>query len=64
MNSNYTISATFPIETGKGKVDVPNGNATKKIENAVKRNKLYGYVEIKATNNKNYKEVKEVEEGR
>ena len=65
MDSEYTISATLPIETGKGKVDVPKENATKKIENARKRNVLYGYIEIKAIGNGKETGVKEtVEEGR
>ena len=29
-NSEYTISATLPIQTGKGKVEIPEENATKK----------------------------------
>lgn len=62
MDSKYTISATLPIETGKGKVDVPEENTTKKIKNAKERNNLYGYIEIKAIENGKEESLKETAE--
>lgn len=68
-NSEYTISATLPIQTGKGKVEIPEENATKKANDPKRRNEKYGYIEIKAiAYNRNEKEAektaRETEEGR
>lgn len=66
-NSEYTISATLPIQTGKGKVEIPEKNATKEANDPNRRNKKYGYIEIKAYN-RNEKEAektaRETGEGR
>ncbi len=68
-NSEYTISATLPIQTGKGKVEIPEENATKKANDPKGRNEKYGYIEIKAiAYNRNEKEAektaRETGEGR
>ena len=48
----YEIGATIPVQVGKGKMEKGKDNTEMTAEDPKTRNEKYGFIEIKANENK------------